>query len=204
MTSASDSAARGVALGRVLLTLALIPVGRRMFGSWDDPAGIPLLGDIDLAIHEFGHMLFMPFGVPIFGETGVIMGGSVTQIALPLIFTGYFAFSKKHRDLHAAAVCFWWAAVNVADVAIYAHDARARQLMLITGTTGQESDGHDFYNLFSMWGVLERDVVYAARMRALAGFMMFVATIVGVFAAVAPLLGRKQSETISRAPDRPC
>ena len=102
MSAASDSAAKGVAVGRVLLTLALIPVGRRMFGSWDDPVGIPLLGDIDLAIHEFGHMLFMPFGIPLFGETGVIMGGSLTQIALPLIFTGYFAFSKKHRDLHAA------------------------------------------------------------------------------------------------------
>ena len=191
MSSATDSAAKGVALGRVLLTLALIPVGRRMFGSWDDPVGIPLLSDIDLAIHEFGHMLFMPFGIPILGETGVIMGGSLTQIALPLIFTGYFAFSKKHRDLHAATVCFWWAAINVADVAIYAHDARARQLMLISGTTGQESDGHDFYNLFSMWGVLERDVIYAARMRALAGFMMFLSTIVGVFAAVAPLMRPK-------------
>jgi hypothetical protein len=198
VNAASDSAAKGVAVGRVLLTLALVPVGRRMFGSWDDPVGIPLLGDIDLAIHEFGHMLFMPFGIPLFGETGVIMGGSLTQIALPLIFTGYFAFSKKHRDLHAATVCFWWAAVNVADVAIYAHDARARQLMLISGTTGQESDGHDFYNLFAMWGVLERDVIYAARMRALAGFMMFAATIVGVFTAVAPLMRpRPQSEAVT-------
>jgi hypothetical protein len=179
-----DPTVKAIAIGRVLLTLALIPVGRRMFGSWDDPVGIPLLGDIDLAIHEFGHMLFMPFGIQVFGETGVIMGGSLTQIALPLVFAGYFAFSKKHRDIHAASICFWWAAVNVADVAIYAHDARARQLMLISGTTGQESDGHDFYNLFSMWGVLERDIVYAARMRALAGFMMFAATIVGVFAAV--------------------
>jgi len=191
--SSKDPTDKAIAIGRVLLTLALIPVGRRMFGSWDDPVGIPLLGDIDLAIHEFGHMLFMPFGIQIFGETGVIMGGSLTQIALPLVFAGYFAFSKKHRDIHAASVCFWWAAVNVADVAIYAHDARARQLMLISGTTGQESDGHDFYNLFSMWGVLERDAIYAARMRAFAGFMMFVATIVGLAAAAASLMRTKQT-----------
>ncbi len=186
--ASKDQTAKVVAIGRALLTLALIPVGRRMFGSWDDPAGIPLLGDIDLAIHEFGHMLFMPFGIQIFGETGVIMGGSVTQIAIPLVFAGYFVFSKQHRDLHAASVCFWWAAVNVADVAIYAHDARARQLMLISGTTGQESDGHDLYNLLSMWGVLERDIIYAMRMRAFAGFMMLVATIAGLFAAAVPLL----------------
>ena len=36
---------------------------------------VPLLGDIDLAIHEFGHMLFMPFGIPILGRTMVILGG---------------------------------------------------------------------------------------------------------------------------------
>jgi hypothetical protein len=194
--ASKDPTAKVIALGRILLTLALIPVGRRMFGSWDDPTGIPMIGDIDLAIHEFGHMLFMPFGIPILGETMVIMGGSLTQIALPLVFAGYFVFSKKHRDLHAATVCFWWAAVNVADVAIYAHDARARQLMLISGTTGQESDGHDFYNLFAMWGVLERDVIYAARMRALAGFMMFVATLGGLFAAVTPLMRPKDSSRV--------
>src|SRR5712675_3659264 len=29
---------------------------------------IPLLSDIDLAIHEFGHMLFMPFGIQFLGD----------------------------------------------------------------------------------------------------------------------------------------
>ena len=184
--SSKDPTARVMAIGRILLTLALIPIGRTWFATWDESAGVGLIRGINLAIHEFGHFLFQPFGFAFFGETGVILGGSLLQVAFPLIFTGYFLFSRKHGDLHAASVCFWWAAVNVAEVAIYANDARARELMLISGGTGQEVDGHDFYNLFSMWGVLDRDTVYAARLRGLAGFMIFASTLVGVFAALFP------------------
>lgn len=192
-----DPTTRVVAIGRILLTLALVPLGRSWFTTWDESAGIGLIRGINLAIHEFGHFLFQPFGFAFFGETGVILGGSLAQVAFPLLFTGYFLFSKQHRDLHAASVCFWWAAVNVAEVAIYANDARARELMLITGGTGQESDGHDFYNLFSMWGVLERDTVYAVRLRGLAGFMIFCSTLVGLFAAVFPRVRtRTQAEPV--------
>lgn len=193
-TTAQDHTGRIVAGGRILLTLALIPLGRSWFTTWGEDAGFWLLRGINLSIHEFGHFLFQPFGFAFAGETGVILGGSLTQVVFPLIFTGYFLFSKKHRDVHAAMICFWWAAMNLAEVAIYAHDARARELMLITGGTGQETDGHDFYNLFSRWGVLNRDIVYAGRMRALAAFMFFVSILVGIFAAVMPLMGVKNRE----------
>lgn len=195
MFASRDPTTRVVAIGRILLTLALIPLGRTWFTTWDESAGIGLLRGINLAIHEFGHFLFQPFGWAFFGETGVILGGSLTQVAFPLLFTGYFLFSKKHRDLHAASVCFWWAAVNLAEVAIYANDARARELMLITGGTGQESDGHDFYNLFAKWGVLERDTVYAMRMRAFAAFMIFVSTLIGLFGAIFPRVHPPREES---------
>src|SRR4051812_26131729 len=40
------------------------------YSAFHDADGyVPLLGDIDLAIHEFGHMLFMPFGIPFLGRT---------------------------------------------------------------------------------------------------------------------------------------
>src|SRR6266403_5578818 len=75
---------------------------------------IPLLSDIDLAIHEFGHMLFMPFGIQFLGNTMMILGGSLTQVAFPLIFFGYF-FRKQgdapRRDLFEAMVCLWWSGI---------------------------------------------------------------------------------------------
>lgn len=167
--------------GRILVTLILIPVTRSAFM---DPEGwLPGLSDINVAVHEFGHLLFMPFGIPILGETMVILGGSLLQFVFPLIFAGYFLFSKKHRDVHAATVCVWWASINLLEVAVYTADARARDLTLINGLTGKESDGHDWYNLLSQWGVLNRDLIYAARMRFVAGAMAFVSIFAGLAAA---------------------
>src|SRR6266481_8254440 len=68
----------------VLLALLAWSAFRNEYGY------IPLLSDIDLAIHEFGHVLFMPFGIPVLGHTMVILGGSLTQVALPLVFVAYF------------------------------------------------------------------------------------------------------------------
>lgn len=183
---------------RILLTLALIPLGLNAFKH--EYGHVPILGDIDAAVHEFGHVLFMPFGIPILGDTMVILGGSLTQVAFPLIFVAYFLFGKReHRDLHAAMMCLWWTSMNVLGVAVYAADARARQLMLISGATGQEDDsGHDFYNLFSQWGVLNRDTIYAGRMRTIAGLVFFASIMIGLWGAWRS--GRPVSaETESRA-----
>jgi hypothetical protein len=182
-TPPKDDTPKVLRWARMALTLVLIPISISAFRH--EYGQVPLLSGINLAIHEFGHMLFMPFGIELFGETGVILGGALTQVLIPLVFTGYFLFGKQeHRDRHAAAVCFWWAAINVLSVAVYAGDARAGQLMLITGATGEDDPGsHDFYNLFARWGVLNRDLVYAARLRALAAFMCFVSIGVGIWAA---------------------
>lgn len=160
------------------LTLMLVPLGLSAFRS--DEGWIPILSDINLAIHEFGHLLFIPFG-----ETGVIMGGSLTQIALPLVFVGYFLWGKReHRDRHAAMVCLWWTAINLVSVAVYMADARAGKLMLITGSTGEDDPGtHDFYMLFAKWGVLNRDTIYAGRLEALAALVFGASVIGGLWAA---------------------
>jgi hypothetical protein len=145
---------------------------------------IPLLSDIDLAIHEFGHMLFMPFGIQFLGNTMMILGGSLTQVAFPLIFFGYFM--RKHddaprRDVFAAMVCLWWSGINLLSVAIYCADSRAGQLMLIDGSTGQESDGHDRNNLLTRWGLLQHDTVIARWMRAIAWLVCVASIIVAVW-----------------------
>jgi len=153
-----------LALAAVLAWLALV--------AFRDADGyVPLLSDIDLAIHEFGHMLFMPFGIQFLGSTMMILGGSLTQVALPLLFFGYFLRKLgdgRRRDVFAAMVCLWWSAINLLSVAIYCADSRAGQLMLLDGLTGQESDGHDWNNLLTRWGLLEHDTAIARYMRAIA------------------------------------
>ncbi len=172
---------------RLALTFALVPLTLALFRR--RPPWILGLSDIDTAIHEFGHMLFMPFGFPILGETMVILGGSLTQVVFPLLFVGYFLqrVEGRMRDPHAATVCLWWTAANLVEVSVYMADARARELTLLNGLTGQESDGHDWYNLLSRWHVLSRDVVYAERLRLFAGVLCFTCIVWGVWAALTAL-----------------
>ena len=148
---------------------------------------IALLSDVDLAIHEFGHMLFVPFGIPIVGRTMVILGGSLIQVAFPLLFVGYFLRKRedgRRRDLFAAMVCLWWSAINLLDVSIYCADSRAGKLMLLDGLTGQESDGHDWYNLLNGWGVLEYDTQIARWMRMIAWLTCVGSIIVAIWSAL--------------------
>jgi hypothetical protein len=149
----------------------------------DELGYVPLLSDIDLAIHEFGHMLFMPFGIQFLGSTMMILGGSLTQVAFPLVFFGYFMRKQgdgRRRDLFAAMVCLWWSGINLLSVAIYCADSRAGQLMLLDGSTGQESDGHDWNNLLTRWGLLQQDTLIARYMRAIA-WLVCVASLVVAF-----------------------
>ena len=181
---------------RTALTLLLVPLAWHAFH--DEYGYVPLLSDIDLAIHEFGHMLFMPFGIQFLGNTMVILGGSLTQVAFPLIFVVYFLRRRDGvRDVHAAMVCLWWTSINLLSVAIYCGDSRAGVLMLITGQTGQESDAHDWNNLLSRWHVLNKDTLYAGRMRGVAWTLCVASILIGIVAAWNPeLFGRSAARAV--------
>ena len=148
---------------------------------------VPIVSDVSLAIHEFGHMLFMPFGIPILGRTMVILGGSLTEVAFPLLFVGYFlrkCEDGRRRDVFAAMVCLWWSAIGLLATAIYCADSRAGRLMLLDGLTGQESDVHDWYNLLDQWGLLEHDTQIARWMRMIAWLMCVSSVAIAVWSAL--------------------
>ena len=99
-------------------------------------------------IHEFGHILFWPFG-----EFLHLLGGSLFQAGLPLIFGGIFLV--RSRDPFAAAVMLWWCAVAVMDIAPYMYDAQMPQHVLLTGRTG-DTGAHDFIDVLGDLGLLHR------------------------------------------------
>ena len=168
---------------RIILSLALIPMSWYAFHNVY--GAVPFLSGIDLAIHEFGHMLFMPFGIEFLGHTMMILGGSLVQVVFPLIFLFYFLRDHENggRDLHAATVCLWWASMNLLSVAMYCADAGPMRLMLVSGGTGQEVEGHDWNNLLRIWGVLHHYVGIARAMRGAAWFLCVVSIAAGVVAA---------------------
>ena len=148
---------------------------------------VPIVSDLCTAIHEFGHMLFMPFGIPILGGTMVILGGSLTEVAFPLLFVGYFLRKRedgRRRDVFAAMASLWWSGIGLLGTAIYCADSRAGKLMLLDGLTGQESDGHDWYNLLDRWGLLEHDTQIARWMRMVAWLMCVGSIVIAVWSGL--------------------
>lgn len=109
------------------------------------------LHSVILPFHEFGHVLFSPFG-----RFMAILGGSLFQVMLPLIVLCVFTF--KQRDNYAAAIMLWWCGQSFIDVSLYIQDAEYRALPLIMGM-GEEA--HDWGNLLTMLGKVEMCYTYA-------------------------------------------
>ncbi|HCS62621.1 MAG TPA: hypothetical protein DIW64_00205, partial [Cellvibrio sp.] len=113
--------------------------------------GSSFMHNINLPFHEFGHILFMPFG-----EFMMILGGSLFQVLLPLALMCVFVF--KQRDTFAGSIMLWWCGQSFIDVSPYIADAEYRALPLVGGG-GEES--HDWGNLLTMMDALDSTQVVA-------------------------------------------
>jgi hypothetical protein len=91
----------------------------------------PGLTYMDIAVHEIGHSLFRPFG-----ELTMLVMGSGTQIAFPLLLAVFFLVVR--RDLLTGSVLLAWAGEAVGDAATYVADAPRGELSLLGG--GGEGD----------------------------------------------------------------
>ena len=121
------SLTRGPVLARAagLLVLAALTVAILGRGLTSPPSGVVLglVHYVDLVFHEAGHVIFGVFG-PFMGA----LGGSLNQVLVPAICTGYFLW---HRQPAAASVALFWTGENLVDVAIYAADGRDMKLPLL-------------------------------------------------------------------------
>ena len=112
--------------------------------------GSTVLHLILLPFHEAGHYAFFRW----FGEFIMTLGGTLGQHLMPIVVGG--ALLVKHRDPFGAALVFWLLGFSTVDMAVYMYDAFDPKLMLLGGATGQESDGHDWQNLFGDLGLIRR------------------------------------------------
>jgi hypothetical protein len=108
------------------------------------PGLIKFIHGANLIFHEAGHILFMPFG-----RFMTILGGSLNQILIPAIITGYFFFKGQK---YSGAITLFWVGENFWDVSIYASDGRDAALPLLGGAS---EDSHDWLNLLSMMGITD-------------------------------------------------
>lgn len=100
-----------------------------------------------LIVHEAGHTFMGLLG----NRTLTILGGSLYEIALPLLILGYFFLNRIVKGVQFG---FYITGSAFISVAFYASDAGARQLPLI-GNLGNEA--HDWGNLLTSWNLLHYD-----------------------------------------------
>ena len=136
---------------------------------------------INLPIHEAGHIFFR-----ILGEFMGIAGGSVLQILIPVVFFGYFVYYKKP---FSASIVLFWVGNNFLDVYVYANDAQAIQLPLLSGLTGAEGGFHDWNYLLTETGLLDKTNLIAKILR-------FTGTVITVVAAIGAFVYAREGEEI--------
>jgi hypothetical protein len=135
------------------------------------PDEFRLLDNLDLAMHETGHLVFAPFG-----EFMTVLGGTLLQLMVPAVFVASF---WRRGDRFAALVTLWWVAQNCWNIARYIADAQAQVLPLVGG--GE----HDWTYLLDALGLLPQDRVIASTVRGV-GALLFVIAVAGAFVVLPP------------------
>lgn len=145
--------------------------GKLIFVRIDsNAAGESLLHLVNLPFHEAGHLIFSPLGSFI-----TSLGGTLGQLLIPLICLGTLLW--KTRDPFGAAACLWWFGENFLDLAPYINDARAGELPLLGGNTGNSAPYgfHDWEYLLTETGLLRYDHLLARTSHLLGSGLMLLA-----------------------------
>lgn len=127
---------------------------------------------INLVFHEAGHMIFR-----LFGHFMSILGGSLLQLIVPVVFL--FSFIRR-KDTFAASIMLWWLAQSMMDLVAYVDDAQRQEMWLLGGVQGKDMPGiHDWNNILSQLGLLEHAHAIAVLFSWFAIFLMLLAFVWG-------------------------
>ncbi len=136
-------------------------------GYIKDPNHRTILGPLNLAIHELGHVLFLPFG-----KFTYFLGGTIAQLSVPII--AGITLLVGEQDLFGAAFCLAWLGTNFFEVATYIADARTKSLPLVGLIPNPQ---HDWNYLLKTLGMLQYDYIIANLMRFI-GYLTFLIFII--------------------------
>ena len=129
-----------ISIARVALALLLILFYLRFLivENYFSP-----LDHVNLVFHEAGHVLFSPFGRFI-----MMLGGTISQLAIPLVCAIHFLRSSSVIGFQLA---LYWTGENFLNVSVYIADARRRALPLVG------AGEHDWTYLLAELGLLTND-----------------------------------------------
>lgn len=134
-----------------LFALALLPYCGWLIGAYE----FHLIDNVNLAVHEAGHVIFAPLGMG-----WHMAGGTLLQLLAPLVFVCSFLRRGRRFD---AAVCGLWFAESLMYTAEYLGDAYRMALPRVGG------DLHDWNWILSHWGLVAQCEQIASVVQVLAG-----------------------------------
>lgn len=136
--------------------------------AYPRPSGLLMILDgANFIFHEAGHFIFI-----FFGEFLAVLGGSLNQVLIPAVFTGYFFY---YRQRGSAAATLFWTGQSLTGVAIYAADAQVMQLPL---HGGEGPAVHDWHRVLTWTGLIESATIVGGLIFALAVIVMLAALVV--------------------------
>ncbi|MBK7996547.1 MAG: hypothetical protein IPK14_25210 [Blastocatellia bacterium] len=150
---------------KVVVTLI---VGLYFFWCLLFPYQWRLLDGVNVLIHEAGHPLF-----GILGEFMSILGGTLMQLIMPILFVGYFFWNNQK---FSGAIVLFWVGHNLLNISIYSADAVVMQLPLI----GNGDRLHDWNYMLSELNLLGQTNKIALMIRISAIMTIIVAFVLSL------------------------
>lgn len=133
---------------RVPVVLVLLWILR---GYLEFRGGGSIFDGVNLAFHEMGHAAFFWSGNRILTTAG----GTIFELGVPLAAGVYLAV--RQRDPFGAVVCLFWLGTALVGTGIYAADARAQALPLVSPFGPVDVDSHDWTVMLMKYGKLSQD-----------------------------------------------
>ena len=115
--------------------------------SLDDYEYWTIFSGLTLVVHEAGHVIFSPFG-----EMLEVAGGSITQLAIPLLVALLFL---RQREYFGISVALAWLSMSLTNLATYIGDARNQFLGLVSMGNGDPI--HDWHFILGRYAMLGDD-----------------------------------------------
>lgn len=139
-----------------------------------NPAQWHFIDNVNLFVHEGGHVVFSFFGWFMY-----VLGGSLMQVLLPTLFVIYF---YRQQQYYSAALTLFWVGENLLNVSVYAGDAIKMQLSLLFG----DNSIHDWNWLLVYTGQLRHTAGIAMTIQVAGTLTIIIASIWSVWTAVKP------------------
>ena len=128
-------------------------------GYLSDPLHRSIFDGVNLAFHEMGHAAFFWLGDRIL----TVAGGTIFQVGIPFVAGGYLL--RKQNDPFGAAVCLFWLGTALFSAGVYAADARAQALPLVSPFGPVDVDSHDWTVMLLRFGILTKDQAIGVALR---------------------------------------